>query len=176
MNLEALQHVIRAAQALAEDKVIIVLGSASLLAHFPELGNPGEPLATTYDADILVDPFDELTSVMLHEALGEDRAYYRIHGYHADVLRESILDTLPVGWRDRLSIVPGTDFAFALDPHDLAAVKLLVGRPKDIELIGALRDASHLLRETVLVRIEALPLPVQSMPRVLANFRSVFGN
>jgi hypothetical protein len=176
VNLDALQHVIRSAQALAEGKTIIVLGSASLLAHFPENGDPGEPLAATYDAAILADPFDELTSVMRHEALGEDRAYYQIHGYHADILRDSILDTLPSGWRERLSTVPGTESGFALDPHDLAAVKLLVGRPKDIALVEALRDASHLNRETVLERIEMLPIPVEGLPRVLAVFHSVFGN
>ena len=69
MNLLALQHVVRSAQALAEGKKIIVLGSASLLASFPELGAPDGPLASTYDADILTDPFDELTAVMLNEAL-----------------------------------------------------------------------------------------------------------
>lgn len=68
---------------------------------------------------------------MLDEALGETRAYYLRHGYHADILRDSILETLPSGWRDRLVPIPGCDAAHALDPHDLAAVKLLVGRPKD---------------------------------------------
>ena len=133
MNLLALQHVVRSAQALAEGKKIIVLGSASLLASFPELGAPDGPLASTYDADILTDPFDELTAVMLNEALGENRAYYRIHGYHADILRDSILETLPEGWRERLVTVPSMENAFALSPNDLAAVKLLVGRPKDLD-------------------------------------------
>lgn len=97
MNFRSLLHVIMAARALAEGKSILVLGSASLLASFPKLGSPSGPLATTYDADILVEPFDELTSVMLHEALGDSRAYHRIHGYHADVLHDSILQTLPSG-------------------------------------------------------------------------------
>ena len=80
MNLRSLQHVIVAAKSLAEGKRIIVFGSASLLASYPELGSPSGPLATTYDADILCEPFDELTSVMLHEALGDNRTYHRIHG------------------------------------------------------------------------------------------------
>jgi hypothetical protein len=174
MNLEALQHIIRSAQTLAEDKTIIVLGSASLLAHFPELGDPGKLLSTTYDADILADPFDELTSVMLHEALGEDRAYYRIHGYHADVLRDSITETLPLGWRERLVPVSGTKSAFALDTHDLAALKLLVGRPKDIQLVEFLKDASHIQQDKLLKRIESLPIPLESLPRVLSTFRFLF--
>ncbi|MES2981653.1 MAG: DUF6036 family nucleotidyltransferase [Verrucomicrobiota bacterium] len=176
MNLEALQHIIRSAQTLAENKSIIVLGSSSLLAHFPELGNPGEALSTTFDADILADPFDELTSIMLNEALGEDRAYYRIHGYHADILRDSIIDTLPCGWRERLTHVPEMESAFALDPHDLAAVKILIGRPKDLGLIEVLKKASFIQQDTVLERIELLPIPVEGMPRVFSTFRTIFGS
>lgn len=64
---------------------------------------------------------------MPDEALGENRAYYLTHGYHADILRDSILKTLPSGWRDRLVPLPGTATASALEPHDLTAVKLPVG-------------------------------------------------
>jgi hypothetical protein len=52
MNLSALQHLIRAAQALAENQSLIVLGSSSLLASFPELGKNQGPLTTTFDADL----------------------------------------------------------------------------------------------------------------------------
>lgn len=174
MNLSALQHVIRSAQALAEGKAIIVLGSASLLASFPGLGAPDGPLASTFDADILTDPFDELTAVMLHEALGENRAYYQIHGYHADVLRDSILETLPNGWRERLVGIPGTENAFALAPNDLAAVKLLVGRPKDIDLLRALHENGQIEKETVETLVHRLDLPVEAMQRLLSHFQSVF--
>ena len=80
MNLTALQHLIRSAEALSDDLPLLVLGSASLLASFPELGDPQGPLASTYDADLCPDPFDELTAIMLDEALGENRAYFRLHG------------------------------------------------------------------------------------------------
>ena len=64
MNLQALQHLAKAAQALADDCQIIVLGSASLLACFPGLGLPEGPLASTYDADLCPQPFDEETGKM----------------------------------------------------------------------------------------------------------------
>jgi hypothetical protein len=67
MNLAALQHLIRSACALAEDRSFLVLGSASLLASYPELGDPDSPLAATYDADLCPEPFDELTGTMLDE-------------------------------------------------------------------------------------------------------------
>ena len=95
MTLAALQHLIRSAKALAEDRDILVMGSASLLASFPDLGAPNAPLASTFDADLLAEPFEELTATMLEEALGENRTYFRRHGYHADILRDSITDTLP---------------------------------------------------------------------------------
>jgi hypothetical protein len=174
MNLAALQHLIRSAHALAEEVPLLVLGSASLLASFPELGDPQGPLASTFDADLCPDPFDELTAIMLDEALGENRAYFRIHGYHADILRDSILETLPTGWRDRLVSVPETEAARALDPHDLAAVKLLVGRPKDLTLVSELHSAGQLDPVIVRERIDLLPIPVELMPQLLDSFRSIF--
>ncbi len=175
MTLSALQHIIRAAQALAEDRDILVLGSASLLASFPELGNPDAPLAATYDADLCPDPFDELTGTMLDEALGENRAYYLRHGYHADILRDTILETLPAGWRERLVPVPACAAAHALEPHDLAAVKLLVGPPKDTSLLAQLHAAGLLDAKVVRERLDFLDIPVELVPRLHSNFRDVFG-
>jgi hypothetical protein len=166
------QHVIRSAQTLAEGKTILVLGSASLLASFPELGNADGRLSSTYDADILADPFDELTAVMLHEALGENRAYNQIHGYHADVLRNSILETLPDGWRERLVAIPGTKNAFAISPGNLTTVKLAVGRPKD--LIRVLHKNKQIDKNAIERLIHRLSIQVEAMPRVLAHFKSIF--
>lgn len=171
MTLAALQHLIRSASTLAGDRTFLVLGSASLLASFPELGEAASPLSTTYDADLCPEPFDELTGLMLEEALGENRAYFRRHGYHADVLRDSILETLPKGWRDRLVPVPECPVAHALDPADLAAVKLLVGRPKDLALVRQLHAAGRIDAAVVRARLDGLDLPVELKPRLLANFR-----
>lgn len=175
MTLAALQHLLRAASALAGDRQFLVLGSASLLASFPELGDGDSILATTYDADLCPEPFDELTSVMLDEALGENRAYYRRHGYHADILKDSILETLPTGWRERLVAIPACLDSYALEPNDLAAVKLHVGRPKDLSLVHLLHETGRINAVTVRERIDALTLPVEFMPRLLANFRTVIG-
>lgn len=175
MTLAALQHLIRSARALAEDREFLVLGSASLLATFPELGGEAAPLATTYDADLCPVPFDELTGTMLQEALGEDRAYFRRHGYHADILRDSILQTLPPGWRGRLVNVPECREARALDPVDLAAVKLLVGRPKDLALVRLLVASGRVAATHLRPRLESFEIPVEMKPRLWANFRDVAG-
>jgi hypothetical protein len=157
MTLGSLQHLVRSVRTLAEDCQVIVLGSASLLASFPELGDGAEPLAATYDADLCPQPFDENTALMIHEALGESGAFHLRHGYHVDVLRDSIFDTLPHGWRERLVPVPGCDGASALEPHDLAATKLLVGRAKDIALVRHLGITERLSRSTVEQRLDSIP-------------------
>ena len=172
MTLAALQHLLRSASALADDRKFLVLGSAALLASFPELGEADAMLASTYDADLCPEPFDELTGVMLDEALGEKRAYFRRHGYHADILRDSILETLPKGWRERLVAIPDCPAASALEANDLAAVKLLVGRPKDLSLVRQLHQSEKIVAETVRERIDALVIPVELKPRLLANFTS----
>jgi hypothetical protein len=172
MTLTALKHLLHSATALAADRRFFVLGSASLLASFPELGDEDSLLSATYDADLCPDPFDELTGTMLDEALGENRAYFRRHGYHADILRDSILDTLPRGWQDRVVAIADCPAAFALEANDLAAVKLLVGRPKDLSLVRQLHESGRIAAETVRERIDALEIPVERMPRLLANFKA----
>ncbi|MEX2580369.1 MAG: hypothetical protein WD342_15025 [Verrucomicrobiales bacterium] len=174
MTLASLQHLVRAARSLAEDKSLLVLGSASLLATFPELGDPEAPLSSTYDADLCPEPFDELTAVMLDEALGESRAYYRRHGYHADILRDSVFETLPAGWRERLVPVPGVDSTRALDPHDLAAVKVLVGRPKDLDLVSRLHAAGLLKRSLVRERLDGIAKSDRDLVRAGQNFHQIF--
>jgi len=175
MTLDALKHLLRSATALAGDRQFFVLGSASLLASFPELGAEDSLLSTTYDADLCPEPFDELTGVMLDEALGENRAYFRRHGYHADILRDSILDTLPSGWRERLIAIPDCPAAFALEANDLAAVKLLVGRPKDLTLVRHLHETGRIDADTVRERIDVLDIPIERKPRLLANLKSAMG-
>ena len=63
--------------------------------------------------------------------------------------------------------MPGTN-ASALDPHDLAAVKLLVARPKDLALVRDLLAVRLLDPALIRARINLLPLPAEAVPRILA--------
>jgi hypothetical protein len=174
VNLAALQHLLRSAQALAEDCEIIVLGSASLLASFPFLGDDAGPLASTYDADLCPSPFDETTAVMLSQALGESQAFHLRHGYHADILRPAIFETLPSGWRDRVVRVPGCDFASALEPNDLAVVKMLVARGKDINLVRVLNGVGFLDGKVVADRLRQMELDEKLIRRSSAAWQQAF--
>ena len=53
--------------------------------------------------------------------------------------------------------VHGCTGALALDPHDLAATKLWVGRDKDIQLVRHLAQTGRLTRGIVEQRLDAIP-------------------
>jgi hypothetical protein len=71
--------------------------------------------------------------------------------------------------------VPET-FARALDPHDLAIVKLRVARPKDIALVRRLIDAGLLDPPALRARIGLLNAPAEALPRILDTLRSIAGS
>jgi hypothetical protein len=157
MNLQALQHLAKAAQALADDCQIIVLGSASLLAWFPNLGFPDGPLASTYDADLCPQPFDEQTGRILEEALGESRAFHLRHGYHVDILRGAIVETLPAGWQERLAPVPGC------------------ANVLDVALLKRLHQENIIHADTVRQRLDSIPKSEQWILQSARAFDEVFG-
>jgi hypothetical protein len=138
MRLQSLKHLIEVIAAVARPDSIHILGSSSLLPAHPELGEQNGPLELTADADFLIQPIDEGIAESLQLAAGEDSAFMAKFGYYADILRPTMRDVLPVGWETRLHSVAGYTNVFALDVYDLALVKLMVGREKDLNLLRAL--------------------------------------
>ena len=55
-------------------------------------------------------------------------------------MHPSIVETLPPGWEERLVAVAGFGNVFALEPMDLAVVKVVVGREKDLALVRRLLE------------------------------------
>lgn len=158
MRLPFLSHLLDSVRALVRPRRIIVLGSSSLLPRCPELGGPGNPLELSLDADFLLEPVDQKIADLLKEAVGSDSVFQQHHGYYADILHPDIVETLPAGWESRLHPVPGYDNVFALDLYDLALVKLIVGRPKDLELLRALRGLGLLDIVRLRQHYQATPL------------------
>lgn len=138
MRLQSLNHLIEIVRAVARPNKVQILGSSSLLPSHPELGEAGQPLELTTDADFLLEPINEPIAESLQLAAGRDSAFMAQFGYYADILRPIMAQTLPAGWATRLHPVPGFDNVFALDVYDLAVVKLMVGREKDLNLLRAL--------------------------------------
>jgi hypothetical protein len=138
MQLRSLEHLVEAVQALARPVRVVVLRSSALLGVDARLGNPGEMLETSCDADLLLTPVDEDTARMLQEAMGEGSLFHSRYACFADILRPDIVETFPAGWAQRLVPLAGHAGAFYLDPHDLALVKAAPGGAKDMESVGGL--------------------------------------
>ena len=163
MRLRSLTRLIEIARAVAEPMRIVVIGSASLLPAHPELGEPGQPLEASYDADLLLEPIDEELAAILGEAVGQQSLFTKRHGYYADFLRPVMAETLPAGWESRLRPVAGYHNVFALDSYDLALVKLVIGREKDLALVRALLRLNILQPERLRQHYHQAPLGEREM-------------
>ena len=124
MRLDTLKHLGRAVAGMSEADRVIVFGSASLLATFPELGDDYDgPLTKTFDADFIPEPFVEEMGQLLDATFGRDRRFHSHFGYYADIVRPFAFEEFPEGWENRLLPLPGVERVFCLDPHDMAAAK-----------------------------------------------------
>lgn len=172
MLIQSLEHLAQSALALAQSRKIFVLGSSSILASFPELGEAGL-LDNTFDADLLLDPVNKGVFELLKEAIGEGSLFEKEKGYHADILHPSIVETLPPGWEDRLVAVRGFDNVFALQPLDLAAVKIVVGREKDLVLVRRLLELGKISFEDLNHRWSSMGLGERELFRSGRNLEEV---
>lgn len=172
MLIQSLEHLAQSALALAQSRKIYVLGSSSILASFPELGEAGL-LDNTFDADFLMDPVNKGVFELLKEAIGEGSLFEKEKGYYADILHPSIVETLPPGWDARLVAVSGFENVFALQPLDLAAVKIVVGREKDLALVRRLLELGKFRAEDLRARWSSMALGEREMFRSGRNFAEV---
>jgi hypothetical protein len=176
MRFRSLTHVLEVVSSLARPEEIIVLGSASLLVLAPNLGEPGEPLEFSYDVDLLLRPIDQDAAAVLAEAIGEQSLFAKRHNYYADVLRPSIVETLPSGWDQRLGPVPEFSKARALNPYDLALVKLTLGRPKDFDLLKALLPRRVIDANRLREHYQATPLNEADAEKIGRNIRTLLSS
>jgi hypothetical protein len=173
MRLPALTHLIESVQALSRCHRLRVLGSGALLASFPQLGEAGHPLELTYDADFLIEPCDEALAAMLHEAVGEGSLFAQRTGFHADILRPQIVETLPPGWETRLVPLRMPGDNAALGPEDVALTKLRLGREKDLELCRHLLGLQLVACPALRRLIEQTPMSEAEIVRVHDRLRRV---
>lgn len=144
MQFQALTHMAAAASGLVPDVKIIVFGSASAFATFPDLGECTGLYENTNDADFIIDPWSDDLCLMLSKCLGKDSSFFQMFGYYADIVRPAAFDNFPPDFRDRLVPLEGCPRVFALDPHDMAVAKLFAGRPKDVRLLSFLLATDRL--------------------------------
>lgn len=173
MRFQSLIHILESVMALSRPDKIYVLGSASLLVSFPEIGEDPGPLDNTFDADLLVDPVDGKRAALLSEALGIRSLFRESFGYHGDILHPDIIASFPTGWAKRLVQLPSIPNVLALDPHDLGIVKVCVGREKDLSLVRTLLTMGKLKCPVLRSRFKELELGEKELFRASRNLHGV---
>jgi hypothetical protein len=171
MRVEQLAHVLRAAADILGQSDFLVIGSAAILASYPDEELPIEATRSE-EADLA--PFDDpdgSKADRIDGAIGEASPFHTLHGYYAQGVGPETAK-LPDGWRSRLVPfeAPGltSGRGFCLEPHDLAASKLVAGRIKDFEFVEALIELELLDPLLLLSRVNAIPrheVPAQVLSR-----------
>ncbi len=151
MTRSELEHLIRAAGAIADDREIVVIGSQSVLGQFPEA--PAALLASM-QADLYPRNRPERAD-LVDGAIGEGSRFHEQFGYYAQGVGETTA-TLPAGWRERLVAVNNANTrgvtGLCLEVHDLALSKYVAGRKKDLAFTAVLARKGMTRRDVLLER------------------------
>ena len=154
MTREQLEHVIRAAARIADEREIVVVGSQAVLGQFR---NAPPELLQSMEADVYPRNHPERAD-LIDGAIGELSRFHETHGYYAHGVGPETA-TLPGGWEDRLVPVPAEGaVGLCLEIHDLVLSKYAAGREKDRDFVRAVIE-HELVRHGVLAsRLQAMPL------------------
>lgn len=125
MEFSALKSLLAAVRKTAADRRVLLFGSSSLFASFPNADPHEIGVAVTIDADFFIEPDDKATREALDAELGEDNTYHTTHGFYGDFVDLRMAEGFPAGWRDRLVPMPGFENVFALHPMDMAVSKVI---------------------------------------------------
>lgn len=156
MTREQLEHVLRAAAAITNQREFVVIGSQAVLASVPE---PGSPLDQSMEVDLY--PVDDPAGAALIDGtIGELSPFNETYGYYAHGVGPETA-TLPSRWRERAVRVENanTGGARGICPSlaDLAASKLAAGREKDLRFVAAMLSSGLIRRQAVAEVLTELP-------------------
>ena len=100
MTRSELEHIIRAACAIAGDTELVIIGSQAVLGQFP---NAPEELLTSTEADVFPKNRPERAD-LIEGSIGELSPFHETFGYYAQGVGPETA-TLPLGWQERLVVV-----------------------------------------------------------------------
>jgi hypothetical protein len=175
MTRSELEHVIRAAGAIAADDRIIVIGSQALLGQHPDA--PAALLASM-EADVYPQRRPDLAE-LIDGSIGEGSFFHERFGYYAQGVGPETA-TLPRGWENRLVHIhnqnTGGVVGLCLDTHDLAISKYVAGRPKDLSFTRELAKHALTKRSVLLERLRETPIGVELAKRVRGRIQRDFAS
>jgi hypothetical protein len=153
MTREQLEHAIRAAGAIGDDRELYIVGSQAILGPCP---NAHPELRRSMEVDIAPKNRPDLEAVV-EGSIGELSPFHQTFGFYVDgVDIDGII--LPEGWRERTVAVENAKTngirGLCLDPADLAISKLAAGRPKDLDFVRILLREKIVLPRVLRERID----------------------
>jgi hypothetical protein len=173
MTRQQLEHILRAASQIIEERDLLIIGSQAVLGSWDETRLPPEALRSI-EADVAAVDGDEQKSDRIDGALGEGSRFHETFGIYAQGVSLGTA-VLPQGWQERLvaldteSTRPGR--GLCLEPHDCAISKMVAGRPKDYSFATALLKSGLLDPRTLAERIELLDVSDREKERIRAWLR-----
>jgi hypothetical protein len=173
MTRAQLEHIIRAAGAIADTQDLVVIGSQAVLGQFPDAP---EELLVSNEADVFPRG-DPGRSDLIDGSIGEGSPFQRAFGYYAHGVDETTA-VLPEGWRDRLILVAGENTRFVrgwcLEIHDLAIAKYAAGREKDLDFTQALARHAMVRRDVLERRLAATALDPRVRSQIAGRIQRDF--
>ena len=174
MKRSDLEHLVRAAGAIAQDGEIVIIGSQAILGQFPDA--PGI-LSISAEADVF--PLNRPERAELIDgSIGEGSRFHEEFGYYAQGVGEHTA-ILPRGWRERLVPIDNANTAgvvgLCLEVNDLAISKYIAGRPKDLDFTRELAKHAMTNADTLIQRLQDTEIAVEPLRElVLARIRHDF--
>jgi Nucleotidyltransferase of unknown function (DUF6036) len=169
MRRADLEHVIRAAAAVAGDDEIVVIGSQAILGRLPEAP---DALLWSQEADVYPRHHPERAEAV-DGALGDGSQFHAAFGYYAHGVGPETAKA-PAGWEQRLvpvrvprgprdeTLITG----WCMEPHDVVLAKCAAGRDRDWEFAREAIRHGVVELEELLRRSDDLPLPVSRRKQI----------
>jgi hypothetical protein len=172
MNRLQLEHVIRAAATISEDREVVVIGSQAILGRYPDAP---EELCLSADADLYPRNHPDRAD-LIDGSIGELSPFHETYGYYAQGVgpRTAIL---PAGWEQRLvRIETEAGAGLCLEPHDLVISKYADAREKDRDYVRAALRHGLVSEDTLLERLGQTTLDVEERDRLRKAIRADAAN
>jgi hypothetical protein len=165
MTRDQLEHVLRAAAAIARENSFVVVGSQAVLLPFP---NAPVALLVSREVDLYPAMHPERAD-LIDGAIGALSSFDETFGYHADGVGPETA-VMPADWMQRASFhYIGEVTAICPDMHDLAVSKAVAARDRDADFVRVLLKERMIDIETLRDRIRCLD-PAQHPVAVILSW------
>lgn len=164
MTRDQLEHVLRAAAAIARENSFVVVGSQAVLLPFP---NAPAALLVSRKVDLYPAMHPERAD-LIDGAIGALSSFDETFGYHADGVGPETA-VMPADWMQRASFhYIGEVTAICPEMHDLAVSKAVAARDKDADFVRVLLKERMIDIGTLTGRIRSLDAAQHPVAAILS--------